>query len=98
MGFHDEADVERYLPLVYGRLLNPGQVDFSYADNNSVINEDDITDNALSSSLIASIDSVVRHINQIPFHEFRDIVINHFTTEWNNKTIVWPSRTGVVDY
>ena len=38
--------------------------------------------------------SRTKHINELGFDKFRGRLINHFNYMWQQRQVVWPSRTG----
>lgn len=103
LGWHELGDVEAYAPLIFRRVRNGvagnrRQLDSSQIgpnpDNLHIDPHVDVDNNAASHENIpTSITSLMTLTNR----KFRKCLVVSFHQRWSNKSIVWPSRNGVME-
>jgi hypothetical protein len=102
LGLHDGADAVRYVPAVFARGANRtyDMSGMGYGDDPDFIipgatggreqGSADADGDAASGGPIP-----LRSLSQ---RRFREKLIEHFTILYSQKKIVWPSRTGAVEW
>lgn len=97
LGWHAPGDVETYAPLIFRRVRN------NFIDNN--IRSLDVTNIPKCDTIYTDLgenDEEIKektnyNILKITNNLFRDKLVTNFHKRWENKDIVWPSRTGKMD-
>jgi hypothetical protein len=61
-------------------------------------NDDNFNDSNEDAPVTDNIDAATYTIRDMSMSTFRRRVVKNFTVLWENREVVWPSRTGTVEW
>ena len=94
LGWHAPGDVEDYAPLIFRRVRSN-----LVSDNNRTFDVSIIPRRDFTYSEVEDVENVVLEkddykILKMTNQSFREKLVTNFHKRWQNKDVVWPSRTG----